>query len=259
MKRKRESPPQLHRDVTTHMLSFVDRKSWINIFLTCKLWHEIACKIYDPSIDYDKAIKYACRVGNLDCVKRLLKDDRVSPGHQDNYALIAACEKGYTEIVRELVNHVNPSMLDNLPLRSACESGYHEIVSILLKDDRVDPNSPQFNGSLNVVIRHNRTDCLKELIKHPKFKIICPIFVITETAGRGFTEILRILIQDGGLDPSIDDNRALRIAICKHYDDMVDMLLLDHRVYDTRLNALGKICLLPIAKRIKRVNPEMEG
>jgi ankyrin repeat protein len=62
------------------------------------------------------------------------QDREVDPSIRNNLPLRTACTKGYTEIVRLLLNdpRVNPSAANNQALESAVEFGRVEIVRMLM-------------------------------------------------------------------------------------------------------------------------------
>jgi len=61
----------------------------------------------------------------------------VNPAENSNQALLTACTKGHTEIVRLLLalppeRGVNPGAQNNFAFQSACQFGHSEIVRMLL-------------------------------------------------------------------------------------------------------------------------------
>jgi hypothetical protein len=47
---------------------------------------------------------------------------------------------------------------------------------------------------------------------------------------KGFKDIVELLLKDSRIDPTADDNEALRSAIRNGHKDIVDLLLADPRV-----------------------------
>lgn len=81
----------------------------------------------------------ACRTGNIDLVKLLLKHGAIAKPHrQTSYSpLYIACRLGYLEIVEILLTHfphlICVATLEQiLPFAAACSQGHLEIVQLLL-------------------------------------------------------------------------------------------------------------------------------
>jgi ankyrin repeat protein len=148
----------------------------------------------------DKFIK-ECRNGNLTEVKRLLKDPRVDPSTDDNYAIRHTSVYGHIEIVSLLLKdpRADPSAYDNLSIRWASYEGHTEIVRLLLKDPRVDPST---GGN----------------------------YAIRFASGEGHLEIVRLLLKDPRVDPSADDNYAIRFASGEGHLEIFELLLKDSRI-----------------------------
>jgi hypothetical protein len=61
-----------------------------------------------PAQNYNSPIFCACGAGNEDIVELLLADHEVNPSAGDNRALKAACQNGYTKIVKMLLEYKDP-------------------------------------------------------------------------------------------------------------------------------------------------------
>lgn len=59
----------------------------------------------DPSIKDDYALRYACDLGNIEIVKILLNDPRVSPNSFNNEAIKIASKRGHVAVVNALIDH----------------------------------------------------------------------------------------------------------------------------------------------------------
>ena len=97
----------------------------------------------DPGADNNYAIKWASRNGHVEIVKLLLKDPRVDPSVDDNYAIKWAADNGHVELVELLLNdpRADPGVDDNTAIGYAAENGHVEIVELLLNDPRVTPDT----------------------------------------------------------------------------------------------------------------------
>jgi uncharacterized protein involved in cysteine biosynthesis len=97
------SVPQLPSEIIEMIFHFVPSTegNWFNILTACKLYYEIARRVFDPSRESNKvkfkrseknltspkAIRWACRAGKIEVVNHLLSDPRVDPTACDNYCL----------------------------------------------------------------------------------------------------------------------------------------------------------------------------
>src|SRR5690606_36616559 len=82
-----------------------------NAMLVNSNWLRLARRTFYPT----KTLRYASREGNLEVVQELLKDIRVDPSAEDNFAIRGASSYGHLEVVRELLKdkRVDPSALNN--------------------------------------------------------------------------------------------------------------------------------------------------
>jgi hypothetical protein len=90
----------------------------------------------DPSANDNEALMFACENGFVEMVKVLLQDPRVDPSARDNEAIRLACRKGYFEIVEALSEsprfHASADM--NKEIVWASNNGHGEVVKSLLKN-----------------------------------------------------------------------------------------------------------------------------
>ena len=108
--------------------------SWNSVLRTCKAWLSIGRKIFDPSIYDNYAIRCACRKGNIECVRMLLKDKRVDPLSEMNYPLKMSVILGNIDIVKILLDdHRLLNGLENVHIEStlANVNGYPAISDYL--------------------------------------------------------------------------------------------------------------------------------
>ncbi|KAJ3070758.1 hypothetical protein HDU98_006216 [Podochytrium sp. JEL0797] len=100
----------------------------------------------DVTVENNRAIRYAASHGFTRVVHLLLdiEGDVIDPSALDNLALRNACERGYAEIVKRLLEDpvVDAGDADNACLRNACEYGHVEVVKMLLAlGEIVDPSA----------------------------------------------------------------------------------------------------------------------
>lgn len=162
----------------------------------------VSFKVFESNNDKQKEFTAACGIGDVDTVKKLIKD--VDPTVNNHWALSLAANNGHLEVVKTLLEdpRVDPSDDDNVTIAQSSRGGYLEIVKELLKDPRVDPSDAN-----NVAIRWAT-----------KF---------------GHSEVVQELIQDKRVDPSTDNNWAIRHAAKRGFDDITYLLLNQPKVYNT--------------------------
>lgn len=159
-----------------YIFEHLGQDDWVTLLTICKRWQSVGKLIFDPSQKNNKAIRWACLVGNVHVVKYLLRDPRVDPSADLNFGLRMASEKGsphisrtnrqkgFLEIVKELLKHpkVDPTSHDNLIFIWAIERGHLEIVQTLLKDKRINPAANQ-NYPISTACRCGNHNRLKRL------------------------------------------------------------------------------------------------
>ncbi len=56
-------------EIVIHVLHFIEHSFWNNILLTCKRFLELGREVFDPSINGNGAILWACQNNKIECVK----------------------------------------------------------------------------------------------------------------------------------------------------------------------------------------------
>lgn len=154
--------------------------------------------------------------------------------------MISHAVAGHINIVKSLVSDkgVDPSYKDNLALSSSCHKGHIEVARFLLSDKRVrdklvkerDSGHDQGGCILGAVIR-NRIEIVKMLLEDGT---INPAFsdnrCLRTACMKGHTEIVEMLLQDNRVDPCVPENMAIQIAVKNGHEKIVKMLLADKRV-----------------------------
>jgi hypothetical protein len=92
----------------------------------------------NPAADNNEALRNACNFNQIEIVKLLLADTRVSPCDVDISQAIYA---NHTEMIRLLLtdSRVDPTRHEN-PFYKAIKYGHNNIVKMLFDDHRVNPN-----------------------------------------------------------------------------------------------------------------------
>ena len=101
-----------------------------------------------------------------------------------NLKFQGACETGQIENVKVMLlnKNINPAANDQLALRLACKNDHTVVVNVLLDIDHMTPMTPVNN------------DC------------------IASASANGHTDTIQLLLNDYRVDPSVDKNKAIRMA-----------------------------------------------
>lgn len=187
----------------------------------------------DSSACEDRAFRVACEKGYVDIVLELLKDDHVNPGAKDNEGLFKACQNNHPAIVALLLNNskVNPIANNYAAIRIAYEKSHFEIVEIFLKSRCILDDLTFDNDWLLL------TACLKGHLKVVEFllktlkKFSChALNVALHNAYTGnHVQIFEILLKDKRFDPTLQGNFLIRDASEKGNIQFVKLLLQDGR------------------------------
>jgi len=133
---------------------------------------------------------------NVDRVKILLRDSRVDPSVNNNWAIKWAADRGLTGIVKALLNdgRVDPAAGNNYAIRWAAGGGHMEVVKALLNDGRADPSAENNNA-------------------------------IIWAAGSGLVEVVELLLQDPRVDwRVIKDNPLVKDLLKQQNEQMKNQL-----------------------------------
>ena len=178
--------------------------------------------VVDLSKDDNYIIRNASKHGNTELVRFLLLQDTVNPAANRNEAIRLASEYGHEDVVKLLLEHsekderIDPGAENNEAIRAASDYGHEDVVKILLEhgenDKRIDPAANN-NEAIKLV-------CGKEIgiggIKWKKLK-------------RNLN-VIGLLLKDKRVDPSVEDDLAIRTAADEGAADIVKLLLKDERV-----------------------------
>lgn len=178
--------------------------------------------LIDPAADNNRAIRVACQnnYDNTGVMRLLLEDGRVDPADVDNAALKCACGCGHIEEVRLLLSLknpdgtqvVDPTAGENQALHNACRTGAIEAVRLLLSLRSPDGNllvNPNVYNHSNTYFNHYTA--------------------IHGACEGGDENIVRLLLADERVDPTVANNRAIRWACGDGHAEIVRLLLADGR------------------------------
>ena len=182
----------------------------------------------DPSADSNYAIQWTCSNGHVEIVKLLLADERVDPSAGNNYAIREACENGHVEVVKMLLadERVDPRADNNFAIRTACINGHVEIVKLLLPDERVDP-SAYINYAIRWACANGHVEVVKMLLADERVdreaiqnnKFIFALLEKKENRVSAIEEVMKTVRLDW------EDNWLFRICCRNGFVDIVEHLL----------------------------------
>ena len=147
---------------------------------------------------------------------------------------IVACNRGFTNLVRELLDRpdVDPALANNEAIASACLYGHTDTIKMLLVDPRINP-ADQNNGAINDACRSNNINIVRLLLADERVDPNDPVNRCRPIYNTNNIEIIRLLMSDDRVDPSADNNKAIRNAVKygPHRSSRVKYLLTDDRVF----------------------------
>lgn len=190
----------------------------------------------DPSVRDNAAIRIAVKNRHFSAVCRLLRDDRVDPSEDCNYCIRKASENGDHDIVRNLLRHpnVDPSDTDNEALKLALARDHHKVVTLLLNDGRTRLSEDEDLHILWKAIEKGAGfGGIHAMLKH--FKRKSPVLISSsiwkKILTHGRLDLVRLLMGNKfKVNPSVNNNEAIRIAARHGYYKIVEFLIEDDRV-----------------------------
>ncbi|KAJ3290959.1 hypothetical protein HDU79_002831 [Rhizoclosmatium sp. JEL0117] len=188
---------------------------------------------FDPSIHSSRVLNWPFMSKDVKLGKLLLTDPRVDATENNHSLFINSCKESVLDWVQLFLadSRVDPSFESNRPLKAACSGRNIDVVATLLKDPRVDLN--------------NADDLF--------------LFVV----GGGNETIVQLFLEDKRIDPSLNNNRALKIAARNNNACVVLMLLDDARVDPNEgLREAAEFCRSDIVRLLladPRVDPSINN
>lgn len=170
---------------------------------------------------------------NHNNVSILLKYPDIDPSIHDNKVIHHAITNGHTEIVRLLLTDPRVDPTSNNVVRIARENNYLDIVYLLVQDYRADPIDKSTAILWATMNRH--VGLVRLLLSDPLLDL-SDNEAIQYASYDGCIETVRILLEDGRLNPAINNNQAIIYATQKGHAEIVKLLLQDTRVDPTDQN-----------------------
>eukprot|EP01118_Nematostelium_gracile_P006599 TRINITY_DN2121_c0_g5_i1.p1 TRINITY_DN2121_c0_g5~~TRINITY_DN2121_c0_g5_i1.p1 ORF type:complete len:393 (-),score=78.12 TRINITY_DN2121_c0_g5_i1:34-1167(-) len=174
----------------------------------------------DPTVHNNEAIRMASERENVKILKRLLQDPRVDPSDFKNDAIKIASQYGNPEAVNIILQdpRVDPSDSDNKALCLAVRS--LKVVNRLLQDARVCVTVEVIEAAC----KYGTVDVLDRLLEVSKFEPKdYPNGIVKAIECYRF-ELVKRLLQEKGIQPNIENKKALVAAIKTKNDDMIHMI-----------------------------------
>lgn len=216
----------------------------------------------DPSFPRGEPFFNACYSGNVELVKFLLSFESVDPASPQDKPFQIAAQMNHLEILRILLQdpRVDPTARQNYSLDICSCSGHLEAVKLLLSDNRV-LDTADFPATLGLAVEGNQKEVVEYLLSFckgltPDIEMLCSavcignldivelllstdgvnpqeksgLYPIQFAAKEGNIHIVKRLLKDPRVDPSVDADSALVEAIKGNYSELVGLLLQDPRV-----------------------------
>jgi ankyrin repeat protein len=205
--------------------------------------------IYQPLPMKDFLLQYAPQnsrlfmmamlLDHVDVVEQLVVLNPSCVDLYENYVIRWACERGSLKLVRLLLNNprVDPSALQQEALRMACDGCYIDVVKLLLDHPLVSPKETLFTfktskrtmrslGALYIVCEKGCVQLVQMLLPHidPSHQNQAALRAAVRL---GHTQVVELLLNDPRVDPSAENQDAI-ITACQHGWQQIVELLLSH-------------------------------
>ncbi|KAJ3321047.1 hypothetical protein HDU76_000157 [Blyttiomyces sp. JEL0837] len=164
----------------------------------------------------EDAMLLAVKNGHGEVVRLFLEDGRADPTYDDGAMIVVASQKAHDKIVDLLCEsgRVDPGCSNNLAIRIAAECGHAEVVRVLLRQEKVDAAVAD-NLPLRDAVRNGRTETVRVLLS----SIPPGLDGNVNVTGNELTLTRSVL------DPSANDNEAIKTASAKGFLEIVELLL----------------------------------
>lgn len=207
-------------------------------------------------------IRFDINQGYILSVISFIENPENDLSFDDNYLMRRCCKLGYTKIVRKLLKEYKDRSDPGPPkgnirssIKHACKSGHLEVIKLLLKDPRVDLNS----DCIEIACQHGRSDVVELLLQDDRITNLELSDCLSTAIFYGHKKVVEHLLKSGKVDPSvnwsIDDsyNSPINNACNLGYSGIVKILLDDKRVdpsinYNTCIQQASKDGRIKIVK-----------
>jgi hypothetical protein len=140
----------LPRDIIKMIIEFCPYGQWFRLSKELSTLASQAISPLNCRTSENGALRWAVIRDKALAATSLLKDPRIDPSLDNNWAIRCASFVGQKEVVEILLkdNRVNPSDVDNQAVIWASWNGHTEIVEMLLQDKRVNPSDCNYETIL---------------------------------------------------------------------------------------------------------------
>lgn len=163
---------------------------------------------------------------------RLLTDTSIESGRVLNRIFDELVEENnHHDIIKLMLkdSRVDPCRNNNFALKTAATYGFVEILEILLQDARININVDD-SSVIKKAAKHNHPEIIKVLLKNAKINRISITDAFLITCTEGYINSVTVLLGDPRLDFHIKDNDAVRLAIQYGHINIIEMFLQDSRM-----------------------------
>ena len=192
----------------------------------------LRCQTRETFHDSGRMFGGSVRFGYEEILELLLKDSRVDPSAQNNYAIRFAVKNEHEKMVKLLLKdpRVDPSARYNEAIVTVAKNGNEKIVELLLKDLRVDPSAHD-NEAIFYSILYNHEKVAELLLKDSRMELSKKnSHLLLRAVENGYDTVIELLLKNYPIDPTVQDNYALSYAVENGYVKAVELLLKDPRV-----------------------------
>lgn len=178
-------------------------------------------------------MRWACNNNNVSVVRALLENEDSRPDFDSDWAIRTSCENGYADIVDALLKdgRCHPLTQNFICFHSAVRSGCARIVNALININAAPSSAQQavFDPPpLLVAVQEGHLDVFRLLLEHDQFLVASSLIVSAVTQNR--IEMVRILLKDARVDPTVQGSRVLQVAASDNRCEITQLLLEDKRV-----------------------------
>ena len=225
------------KDFSRFTLQFVDLSyfrtiHWFKLLRSYKAFGRIdyiKLLVLNDSCNVNSLLELSCHKGYVEITEILLKYTTVNPSNNNHYLLQIACEGGHIDILKLLLQNpkIDPSFGNNKLIKLACNKNNKKILIMLIQNPKIYLNCNDIDLITDVSIINKFTEVIKELIKNTT-NINIPNLnkIMLYACSIGNIDIVRNLLENYyDMDPSFNNNEALKLAIDKNYIEIVEELL----------------------------------
>lgn len=171
----------------------------VNLFLECKLNLFHCIRIYEGLVSASdkgqfKVVELMIHSGLIQNNSSVYVNDVINTSHYFNQALTHACQHGFLEIARLLIEHASVNEFEN-PIFTACASNHLEIAELIIEHD-----NSKIETAMLWACQYCRPKIVKSMIQRGAKRVNCGLERLVRNCPRSLCdaiEIAKILIDAG--------------------------------------------------------------